>query len=356
MAHLVFQTAYPGDLFLSIPLLKSIKDWDPQSSIVLACRPGLGEFFVRSGLVSEVIEIDKRSAGGRGSSLQKLRAREWDWIFVPHESVRTALWMTRLRARGGKIGFSKWWNRGVFTHRVQKPVGFPDALRQLSLLTPLDGSLAERFGSDELQSLRTDDPLSGLEAETVNFETPVIPPWASMQVRAHQPVGNRVFLAPGSVWNTKRWTVDGYEEVARQLIRQGYGVELVGSRDERALCEQIVGRVPGVRNRAGETSLGGLVDLLSEGRALVCNDSGAMHAAAATGLPTVAIFGPTVLMQGFRPWQNKARIVQRQLGCRPCGRHGARVCPIGTHECMKSIEARAVLRALSTLGISSQSI
>jgi heptosyltransferase-2 len=102
-------------------------------------------------------------------------------------------------------------------------------------------------------------------------------------------------------------------------------------------------------NRAGTTSLADLVSLLATGTALICNDSGAMHAAAAAGLPTVAVFGPTTLDLGFRPWNTRAIVVQRELGCRPCGAHGPMVCPIGTHECMEALPAREVLQALDLL-------
>jgi heptosyltransferase-2 len=368
VAHLVFQTAYPGDLFLSIPLLKSIKDWDPQSAIVLACRPGLGEFFKKSGLVSEVIEVDKKNVAGRRAALAALRAQTWDYIFVPHESVRTALWMTRLRARLGKVGFAKWWNHGFFSKRVVKPMAFPDALRQLSLLTAVDGGLAERFGMEEIQAFGGEDVAgaqgqssagksqsagSGPSATLTDFRQPVIPVWSSMQVKAHRTVSadgvRRVFLAPGSVWNTKRWTMEGYEAVARQLQARGFLVELVGSSAERAICDAIAAKVPGVVNRAGQTSLSDLVELFTTGVALICNDSGAMHAASAAGLPTVAIFGPTVLAQGFRPWQNLAVVVGRDLPCRPCGKHGSKECPLGTHECMRSLAPAQVLEAFDHL-------
>lgn len=159
----------------------------------------------------------------------------------------------------------------------------------------------------------------------------------------------RVFLAPGSVWATKRWTVDGYATLARALLADGYQVELVGSGGERELCDGIAAQVPDLKNHAGKTSLSELVALFRTGAVLVCNDSGAMHAAAVAGLPTVAIFGPTVLAQGFRPWQNRALVVQRELGCRPCGKHGAKQCPIGTHECMKAITADDVRRAFDRL-------
>lgn len=315
--------------------------------MTLACRPGLGEFFLKNGLVDRVIEVDKRSGKGRSLALGKIRGEEWDIVFVPHESLRTTLWMLRVKARRGKIGFRKWWNFGIYKYRVVKPMDFPDALRQLSLLTPLDGTLAEYFGSYETHALAS--PLS--QESPFDFEEPPIPQWASMTLAQNKPVGRRIFLAPGSVWATKRWTVQGYTELAKKLLHQGFTVELVGSGQEKPLCDVIAREVKGVINRAGQTSLSGLVDLFAEGTALICNDSGAMHAAAAAGLPTVAIFGPTVLSLGFRPWQNRAVVVQRELKCRPCGKHGAKECPIGTHECMTGISTNDVMAALDELTV-----
>lgn len=312
---------------------------------MLACRPHLGQFFIDHGLADEVIEIDKRSPTGRRSALKQLQRETWDLVFVPHESPRTALWMARIKAQRARVGFRKWWNRPFYGARVVKPKEYPDALRQLSLLAPFDNRLAEWFGDEGVQELR--NPFS-FESPLELFE-PEIPEWASMKVRHHQPIGEKIFLAPGSVWDTKRWTRQGYIDLARMLLNRGYHVELVGSGGERALCQEIADSVAGVVNRAGETSLTELVQLFSTGRALVSNDSGAMHAAAAADLPTVAIFGPTTLTLGFRPWNNRAVVIQRDLKCRPCGRHGSQKCPIGTHECMERISATEVFATVEKL-------
>ncbi len=345
MAHLCFQTAYPGDVFLSIPLLKRMREWDPENEIVLACRPGLGEIFLKYGIVDRVIDVNKKSRAGRSAAWRDLRGEVWDTIICPHESPRTAAWMARLRARGPKVGFHKWWNAVVFSKRVQKPVQYPDALRQLSLLAPVDRVVADLFADENFERFKS--PVS--RRSPFSLSDPEIPDWASMRIRPHEPEGRKIFLAPGSVWPTKRWTVEGYEELSRLLVARGFEVILVGSPDEHMICARIAAKIPEVKNLAGKTTLAELVDLLATGLALVCNDSGAMHAAALSGLPTVAIFGPTTLDLGFRPWNNRAVIVQRELKCRPCGRHGSNKCPLGTHECMTQISAEDVYLALTEM-------
>lgn len=345
MAILCFQTAFPGDLFLSIPLLRRIREWQPEEDLVLACRPGLGAFFLRHSLVDRVIEIDKRSGPGRKQSLAELKGTKWSWIFCPHESPRTALWMARIPSQNGRVGFHRWWNSFAFSFRVEKPSAYPDALRQLSLLAPLDSRVSALFAEEDFREFRNPFTRSG----PLPLAMPVIPNWASMKLLQYQPVDRRIFFAPGSVWATKRWTENGYVELGRQLTEAGYRIHLVGSPPESELCTRIADQIPGAENSAGKTDLVGLVDLLATGSALVSGDCGAMHAASVSGLPTVAIFGPTTLDLGFRPWNNRAVVVQTDLECRPCGPHGAVKCPIGTHACMTSISAAQVETALKML-------
>lgn len=349
MANLVIQTAYPGDLLLSIPLIKGIKRWSPEKELVLVCRQGMGDLARRLNLADRILEMNKKSRTERISSWTMLREEEWDHIFVPHESLRTAMGVARLRARHAKVGFQKFWNFFAFDRRVQRPVDFPDALRQLSLLTSVDQDTALAFADPETESLR--NPYQ--RNVDVDLREAKIPGWASMQLIPNEPLAERICLAPGSVWGTKRWTQEGFQDLANALLRRGFVVDLVGSPDEAEICQGIKANVPGVTNRAGSTSFYELIELLARSKALVCNDSGAMHAASVVGLPTVAIFGPTTLDLGFRPWNDRAIVVQHSLSCRPCGKHGPQVCPIGTHECMRFIGAPRILRALdSLLGLS----
>lgn len=352
MAHLVFQTAFPGDLFLSIPLMKRIKEWDPDARVVLACRPGLGEFFKKFGLADEIVAIDKKKPQERARALEILKKENWNVVFVPHESPRTALMMRKLKAKH-KVAFKNWWNWLVYDKRVTKPQDLPDALRQLSLLAPMDSRLAENFSSEEVLALKN---LQTRTPEMVDYSKPQIPEFASMQVAQHKGGRNVIFMAPGSTWNTKRWTPKGYIELSRMLIAKGYEIELVGSKAERELCDEVQRAVllnakPGAKitNEAGNTSLADLVEKFREGVALVTNDSGSMHAASAAGLPAVAVFGPTTLNLGFRPWQNQARVVQLDLDCRPCGKHGHDKCPLGHHHCMEKISALEVMKAVEDL-------
>jgi heptosyltransferase-2 len=118
----------------------------------------------------------------------------------------------------------------------------------------------------------------------------------------------------------------------------------MGGPGEEELCEKIGQQIPGALNLAGRTSLLETTTVLSGAKLVVTNDSGGQHLAALSGVPTVAVFGPTVPEFGFIPWNKQAQVVENKtLACRPCGKHGHQICPIGTHICMTSITADQVV-------------
>jgi heptosyltransferase-2 len=84
--------------------------------------------------------------------------------------------------------------------------------------------------------------------------------------------------------------------------------------------------------------------------AVLTNDSGLMHAAAAVGTPVVAIFGPTVRSFGFTPVGEGHLVLEaRELGCRPCSLHGGPRCPRGHFHCMLEVTPEMAWNALETV-------
>lgn len=368
---LVIQTAFLGDLYLGIPLLKHLRRLLPGQQLVLLCRKGLGAPLLKFGLVDAVVEVDKSSKESWATVTEKLMKVRYEWIICPHESFRTAMLVAKLKARH-KVGYPRFFNTFIFNHRIERPLELPEALRQLALLDRLDVSMSSRLSAfrDAQGANGGLDKRGGLVA---------VPDWASMEIPAladlrarfvksgpdelssqegramlrellpdGQPQGI-AFLAPGSVWPTKMWTETGFAEIAKRLRERGFRVALMGSKSEAELCGRIAQAVDGVVSFAGRTNLFDSFELLATAQLLVCNDSGAMHMAAAAGVPTVSVFGPTVLDFGYRPWQNSARVAQLELECRPCGKHGAKSCPLGTHACMKQIGSEVVWKKALTL-------
>ena len=148
------------------------------------------------------------------------------------------------------------------------------------------------------------------------------------------------------MWATKRWTPEGFAAVVAALSAEGARCVLLGGPDDVGLAEDIRDRTGGRATvLAGRTDLATLVALVDRLALLVANDSAPMHVACARGVPVVAVFCATTPALGYGPYGPHARVVEADIACRPCARHGGRRCPRGTEDCMRLVTAGAVLTA-----------
>lgn len=159
-----------------------------------------------------------------------------------------------------------------------------------------------------------------------------------------------IAMAPGAEYGpAKQWPLDNYGVLAAELVRRGYQVWIFGSKKEIPFAEHIIAKaaVPQVVSLCGKTSLVEVVDLLAACKALVSNDSGLMHVAAAAGIPVVPIYGSSS-PYNTPPLTDKAKPIYLALSCSPCYQ---RTCPLGHLRCLNDIHPPQVLEAMSELGI-----
>lgn len=362
----ILQTAFLGDTLLSIPLAKQLARSGER--LALICRKGYGGLFLATRLFETVIEVEK------GSSVSYRDAEEalniW-WspsteriLISPHESPRSKLFALSLRMKGGATATVGYRDRGLaqgpslaaYSHRISRPMELPEAIRQLALLQA-DVFPDHAVWKERVMQFAKRQELSG--GRTGEGGLVEVPEWASMKVETlgapkagHVEVRERIaILSPGSVWRTKQWTEEGYVDIGRCLADRGIQVIVTGTQEEAELCARIASAIgEGAKSIAGQTTLLETIHQIAKAEVAVVNDSGGMHLAAIAGTPVVAIFGPTILDFGYRPWSNEARVVEPgPLKCRPCGLHGAQVCPIGTHVCMKGTSGDRVWSEVSAL-------
>jgi heptosyltransferase-2 len=145
--------------------------------------------------------------------------------------------------------------------------------------------------------------------------------------------GDYIVLCPGAEYGpAKRWPY--FKDLAARL---GTAVVLLGSRND----EQAAAGIPG-KNLVGKTSLDEAIRLIAGASAVVSNDSGLMHVAAALGRPQVALFGSSS-PEHTPPASARARVLWLKLECSPCFE---RECPLGHFRCMKEITVEQVLAAM----------
>lgn len=150
-------------------------------------------------------------------------------------------------------------------------------------------------------------------------------------------------LCPGAEYGpAKRWPEEHFAALSVQAEARGWRVWLFGSDKDHPVGTEITRKAPGAINLCGRTSLAEAIDLLSVTDAVVSNDSGLMHVAAALGRPLVALYGSSD--PGFTPpLGDNHRILDLQLECSPCFK---RECPLGHLDCLKGITPSSVDDAL----------
>lgn len=189
-----------------------------------------------------------------------------------------------------------------------------------------------------------------LSASEAALLRPVLQSDPGQQVAARMALGlpldaAPVMFCPGAEYGpAKRWPTWHFASLARRIVSADKPVWLLGSARDVALGEQIVRASDGAAlNLCGKTTLDQAIDLLAAARAVVTNDSGLMHVAAALGRPVVAIYGSSSPLY-TPPLSPLASIVRQDLPCSPCFK---RECPLGHLDCLNGLTPDTVLQYLA---------
>jgi heptosyltransferase-2 len=215
---------------------------------------------------------------------------------------------------------------GLLTHRLKNPKGKPPMVAFYSALAGEPG-------------IESDRPRLSLPEGSIAKAT---------AAQGLAPQGYYTFAPGAEFGGSKRWPAGHYAQLAMQLDAPAV---LLGSGKEAALCEEIAQAAPGrCLNLAGKTSLMDAFALIAGARAMVSNDSGLMHVAAAFGQRQAALFGSSSPLH-TPPLNERAKVLwlkddaayQPPLDCAPCFE---RECPLGHHRCLVDITPERVLQAL----------
>lgn len=343
-ALVVIQTAFLGDLILSIPFFRALKKQYPQHRLILICKKGLGEFLQKESIIDGFYEVHKGNRLSYQNIREQLKTEKIDFVFCVHRSIRSLLFCFQLKAHK-KIGFRSFLGSFVFTRQVVYEKKWPAPLRLFKMIDESGWPLQSRLRSEDWALLNTSNSegVMPLLPQEFTFEN-------QKHLGAEVLIEKKIALFPGSVWATKRWTSDGFRQLIQMFLAADYQVDLLGGPDEKSLCEQVAMGFEGVQVLAGKFSILESIQNLKKYVLVVANDSAATHMAAYQNVPCVTLFGPTTLSLGFRPWSDRARVVQvDDLKCRPCGLHGHDRCPLGHHHCMTKISAARVFQVCTNL-------
>ncbi len=321
---LIVQTAFIGDVIIITPLIKAVKKLYSNALLDVMVIPQTAGVLEHNPNINEIILFDKRKNKIISfiKTLLLLKKNKYDVAITPHSSVTTALLLKYAKIKI-RVGYDRWSAAKHLTHKVPHPDGIHKTVKNLSLL-----------------SLFTEKVFSN---QTELFPTITMIEKANNLLSEIKTKSNKsVAIAPGSVWFTKKWPTEYYKILAEQLVENNFGVVLIGSKDEKEICDKVLPTKNGI-NLAGDLSLLESAAVIKKCDLMICNDSGALHIANAMQTDVFAFFGPTVQSIGYFPFRKNDFVFEREMECRPCGSHGGKSCHLEHHECMKKITPKIVL-------------
>ena len=321
---LVLSPNWLGDAVMALPALADLRHAAPSATVTVAARASIAPLFTMVPGVDRTIVLDK--ATGTADAVRELQQGAFDVAVLLPNSWRAA-WLVWRSGVGERWGYRADCRGPLLTRAVSRP----GAVHQGAYYQALTRALGAPSGPLEPKLVPTKQALDrGADTLTRagwDRTTPL------------------VAMAPGALYGTaKRWPARAFAAVADHLVRDGMQVVLAGGSADRPASHEVMmalGSRTGVMNVTGMTDLPAFAGMLAQCRALVSNDSGAMHVGAAVGLRVTAPFGPT-REDETRPLGPGHTVLTAPVWCRPCM---LRTCPID-HRCMRRIESARVLAAV----------
>lgn len=323
MKILIRATNWVGDAIMALPALRAVRSRFPDAEITILARSYVAFIYKDQHVCDNMMFVDnKRDMAG------EIRAEKFD-VAVLLQNAFEAAWFAWRAGIPERIGYARDGRSLLLTKAlpVPKPGEIPaheqyyylELLRRAGLLDSLPN---ESF-------IKLDVP-EGNRQRAAEF----------LLINGVKPDSLRIAIGAGASYGSaKCWPPDRFAELANRLQAQsGTDIILFGTHVEAPVSSAIAAgmhRTP--IDLTGKTAINDLPALLSQCHLFIGNDSGAMHVAAAVGLPVVAVFGPTD-PYGTAPVTPRCSIVQERPYCSPCF---LRRCPTD-HRCMTRVTPDAV--------------
>ncbi len=316
-----------GDAIMARPLLHAIRAGWPQARVLGVGPAGPSTPLAEDGVLDERVPFPRDSAARR-EAVARVRSFAPEVAIVLPASFASA-WLAYGSGARTRVGFRGEWRDLLLTHAL------PRAARGDQHLSDEYLALGAVLGLHEV-------PVPVLVPSAAGREQ-AVGALASAGVGPDDPY---VIVGPRSAYGPAReWFPERFAQTARALAARGLRIVVCGTAAEAESCDRVAALTgPAAVSLAGRTSLPALVALASGARLALCNDSGLAHLAAATGAPTIQIYGSAA--SGWTAARGRhVRILHRAPVCSPCWR---RHCVIGTR-CLDAVTVAWVLRHASEL-------
>lgn len=312
MEILIVSPNWLGDAIMALPAIRDVRRHFAGDRLTVAARGSVAPVF------RAVHGVDRIAVLERGKEIAQLKADVG--ILLPN-SFRSA-WLLKRAGVRERWGYRSDFRRMLLTKAIARPrtkLSFPE------------------YYSNLVRAL--DIPTGPLTARLDLPESTISAARRLLDNRGWTGDRPLVGIAPGAAFgHAKRWLPKRFAEVSRMVTSSGGQCVILGRREDRDAVAEISGI-----DLVGHTDLTMLMGVVAHCRAVIANDSGALHLAAALGVPVIGLYGPTDERYSKpigRDESQSARIValSAHAFCRPCFLAD---CPID-HRCMKRIGSERV--------------
>jgi heptosyltransferase-1 len=355
MKILIIKPSSLGDVIHALPFLHALKKSFPDSQIDWVISSNLKGIIEDNPLINNLIILNKDSwksikklpsTLSELSSLRKtLKSRRYDMVIDLQGLLRSGL-IAFSTPTTIKVGFADAREGSSFFY--DKKVKVSKNLHAVDKCLEVAKSVGARVNKACFPIHINSETKKSAKALVENMKDYIV-------------------IVPSARWTSKRWPPEkfallisklsspciivgskGDSRIAGKILKHLSGTtNQVGvSSRAKATAKTAGAQSPGVIDLCGKTDLKELTAVIAGAKAVISNDSGPMHIAAALGKPVIALFGPTDPEKtGPYGWQgsNTLKVLRAKVPCRPCRK---RAC--NELICMDNIQVRAVLNSLKT--------
>lgn len=322
---LILRFSSIGDIVLTTPVVRCLKQQYPQAEIHYLTKPAFKSILANNPYISQVHVLDKPLL----KKVMELKQLGFDYIIDLHNNLRTRIIKSVIDVPS--FSFDK-----LNTEKAQLVNFKANILPQVHIV--------DRY-LDTLKSFGVSNDGQGLDyfiPEDVNLNDEV-------KQLTSKPY---IAIAIGAQHSTKRLPTQKLMEVCKNI---NTNIILLGGKEDEQTGEEIAKQSGShVVNLSGKLSLHQSALVVKLAQKVITHDTGLMHIAAAFKKPIISIWGNTVPEFGMTPYYGNYNINQQlfevnNLSCRPCSKIGFKACPKTHFNCMHLQDAVAIAAAANGL-------
>ena len=332
---LIIRFSSMGDILLSTPFIRQVRNFFPGAEISYVIKEEYKELLQYNSKIDQLLVYSKMSKGkGLKEIKDFIKKEKYNYIFDLHNNFRSIY--LRMNRKAGYVNHIRkdklkqvalvYLKKNFYNTIVSIPERYFNVAKDIDILP--DNKGLELYWKKDISD----------KVENYMFK------------KGLNPEDNFISIAPGASFYNKRWPVEFFEEVISMTGKNlKYKFTILGDKNDQYLGKKLSAS-DCVYDMTGQLSMLESAIIIAKSRALLSNDSGLMHMAAAVNTPVLAIFGSTVKELGFFPYKVKNSVVEiKNLKCRPCSHIGKNHCPKKHFRCMLDIKPDIVWKKLIQL-------